>query len=78
MRRHCAQSSFAQLGLNDVTELYVEDRNESNDRAKLEALEGVQAVFFSGGDQLRIMSQIGGTPIFDPVLEIYKSGDVEH
>lgn len=70
------QSSFAQLGVSEVTELYVEDRNEANDGAKLDALEDVQAVFFSGGDQLRITSQIGGTPIFDRVLEIYKSGGV--
>jgi cyanophycinase len=70
------QTSFAELGVSEVTELYVEDRLEASDEAKLAALDEVQAVFFSGGDQLRITSQIGGTPIFDRVLDIYRNGGV--
>ncbi|MFD2646613.1 cyanophycinase [Devosia albogilva] len=70
------QASFAELGVGHVTELYVEDRTEANDEAKLKALDDVQAVFFSGGDQLRITSQIGGTPVVDRVMEIYRSGGV--
>jgi cyanophycinase len=70
------QASFAALGVRQVTELYVEDRTEANDEAKLKALDGVEAVFFSGGDQLRITSQIGGTPIFERVMEIYRAGGV--
>jgi cyanophycinase len=34
------------------------------------------AVFFSGGDQLRITSQIGDTPIDERVHEIYETGGV--
>jgi cyanophycinase len=70
------QASFAKLGIEDVTELYVEDRNEANQAEKLKQLDGVEAVFFSGGDQLRITSQIGDTPIDDRVHEIYESGGV--
>ena len=70
------QSSFAELGIGEVTELYVEDRLEASDEAKLKALDQVEAVFFSGGDQLRITSQIGGTPIFDRVVAIYNNGGV--
>ena len=70
------QESFAALGVTEVTELYVEDRLEAVDEAKLKALDDVNAVFFSGGDQLRITSQIGGTPIFDRVVEIYKAGGI--
>lgn len=70
------QQSFADLGVGEVTELYVEDRMEAGDEAKLKALDEVEAVFFSGGDQLRITSQIGGTPIFDRVMDIYRNGGV--
>ncbi len=70
------QASFGELGVNDVTELYVEDRTEAADPEKLKALENVQAVFFSGGDQLRITSQIGDTPICDRVHEIFAAGGV--
>jgi cyanophycinase len=70
------QDSFAELGVKEVTEFYVKDRTEARSPEKMKALEGVQAVFFSGGDQLRITSQIGGTPIFDRIFEIYKAGGV--
>jgi len=70
------QQSFAELGVGEVTELYVEDRMEASEPAKLRALDEIEAVFFSGGDQLRITSQIGGTPIFDRVMEIYRSGGI--
>lgn len=70
------QASFGELGITQVTELYIDDREEARHDDKLKALEGVNAVFFSGGDQLRITSQIGGTPIYDRVLEIYENGGV--
>jgi cyanophycinase len=70
------RGSFAKLGVTDVRELYVRDVSEARSRENIKLLEGVQAVFFSGGDQLRITSQIGGTPVFDRILEIYKAGGV--
>ncbi|HZG67828.1 MAG TPA: cyanophycinase, partial [Herpetosiphonaceae bacterium] len=39
-------------------------------------LDGAAGVFFSGGDQLRISSQIGDTPIELRVREIHESGGV--
>jgi cyanophycinase len=70
------QASFAELGVADVTELYVKDRTEARNEESLKTLDGVRAIFFSGGDQLRITSQIGGTPVFDRVNEIYATGGV--
>lgn len=70
------QASFGELGITEVTELYVDDREEARHADKLKALEGVDAIFFSGGDQLRITSQIGGTPLYDRILEIYECGGV--
>lgn len=68
------QASFAELGVTEVTELYVEDRTEAASPEKLAALDGVEAVFFSGGDQLRITSQIGDTAIESRVHEIFQNG----
>jgi cyanophycinase len=70
------QKSFGELGIGEVTELYLEDRIEAADPEKLNALRDVKAVFFSGGDQLRITSQIGGTPIFERIRQIYEEGGV--
>ncbi len=68
------QASFADLSVGEVVELYVEDRHEALQPEKLKALEGVNAVFFSGGDQLRITSQIGDTPIYERIHEIFSKG----
>lgn len=70
------QAAFGELGINQVSELYVQDRAEAGDEAKLGVLDDVTAVFFSGGDQLRITSQIGGTPVLQRVMDIYACGGV--
>jgi cyanophycinase len=70
------QKAFADLGIEDLVELYVEDRAETLDPEKLRLLDGAAGVFFSGGDQLRISSQIGDTPIEQRVREIHDRGGV--
>ena len=70
------QASFGDLGIPDVKELYIKDRIEAAHRDKISALDDVNAIFFSGGDQLRITSQIGDTPLFERVREIYDNGGV--
>jgi cyanophycinase len=62
--------------VKSVEELYIEDRADAVQAEKLKLLDGVQAVFFSGGDQLCITSQIGDAPIFDRVHDIYRSGGI--
>jgi cyanophycinase len=68
------QKAFADLGVRDLVELYVKDRAETLDPEKLRTLDGAAGVFFSGGDQLRISSQIGDTPIEQRVREIHEHG----
>jgi cyanophycinase len=70
------KDAFDKLGVHELTHLYVEDRAESADPEKLKQFEGVHGVFFSGGDQLRISSQIGDTPFETRIHEIYKNGGV--
>jgi cyanophycinase len=68
------QKAFADLGVTDLVELYVNDRGETHNEGKLSVLEGAAGVFFSGGDQLRIASQIGDTPIERRVRAIHEAG----
>lgn len=70
------QKAFASLGVTDLVELYIEDRAETHSAEKLALLDGAAGVFFSGGDQLRISSQIGDTPIEARIREIWRSGGV--
>src|SRR5688500_3421904 len=68
------QKAFADLGVDELVELYVEDRAEAGDRDKLRVLDDAAGIFFSGGDQLRITSQIGDSGIEAKVRRIFERG----
>jgi cyanophycinase len=68
------RDAFADLGLGELVELYVEDREEAADREKLEVLDDAAGIFFTGGDQLRITSQIGDSGIEARVRRLYARG----
>ena len=70
------QKAFGALGLTDLVELYVEDRVEAQEAGKLAVLDDAAGVFFTGGDQLRISSQIGDTPLERRVRAIHELGGV--
>jgi cyanophycinase len=68
------QDAFEGLGVGELVELYVEDRAETLSNQALAALDGAAGVFFTGGDQLRISSQIGDTPVEHRIREIHAKG----
>jgi cyanophycinase len=65
---------FRGLGVRHVANLGVRTREEAKDKKNVSILDDANAVFFTGGDQLKITSQIGDTPIFNRVREIYRAG----
>jgi cyanophycinase len=67
---------FSELGVDDVVELKVRNRCEAADEEKIRCLDGAAALFFTGGDQLKITSQIGDTPICKELHSIYMDGGV--
>jgi cyanophycinase len=68
--------AFADLGIGELVELYVEDRAEAHSPEKLDVLDDAAGVFFSGGDQLRITSQIGDTAVEAKVRRLWERGGV--
>ncbi len=70
------EKAFGDLELGDLVELYVNDRAEAGDRDKLAAIDDATGIFFSGGDQLRITSQIGDTGIEAKVRALFERGGV--
>lgn len=67
---------FEELGVTDLVELYVENRDQAHDKGKLALLEGAAGVYFTGGDQLRITSQMGDTPLERRIYELHREGAV--
>ena len=68
------RKAFRGLGVDDLVEIYVDERAESWDADKLSPFENAAGVFFTGGDQLRLSSQIGDTPIERSVRRLYERG----
>jgi cyanophycinase len=68
------QGVFHRLGVKNIVHLAVANREEALGPQALEPLKNVTTVFFTGGDQLKITSKLGGTPIHDRIQEIFDHG----
>ena len=66
--------AFAALGVTNLAELYVHERGETREARFAELLDDAAGIFFTGGDQLRISSQIGDTPIEHMVRALHARG----
>lgn len=67
---------FKELGVKKLSHLDVVHRQESVDHKAYNAVKDASAVFFTGGDQLKITSELGGTLILDRIIDIYKKGGI--
>jgi cyanophycinase len=65
---------FHKLGVVEVEALDIRTRDEAADEKNLEKIVGARVIFFTGGDQLRITSQIGDSPMFRCMHELYHNG----
>jgi cyanophycinase len=68
------ESLFRGLGVRHVHHLQIEERAEGSSVRAMKTLEEATAVFFTGGDQTRITSTIGDTPVFSRIYEIFAEG----
>ena len=67
--------AFSYLGATNVDVLNIERREQAMDPEVLERLRVADVVMFTGGDQLRLTSILGGTPFQDIILDKYKNED---
>ena len=65
--------AFNYLGAENADVLYIEKREQASEEAFLERLRKADIVMFTGGDQLRLSSILGGTPFHDLLLDKYKN-----
>lgn len=67
--------AFSFLGAENVEVLNIQKREDATTDENLTRIIKADVVFFTGGDQLRLTSIIGGTPIHDKILEKYQNED---
>lgn len=70
------EKAFRSLGVKHLYNLEISARDEARVPSKIKILDDAAGVFFTGGDQIKITSQIGDTPIFKRIREIYDDGGV--
>ena len=70
------ESAFRALGVPHVYRLDIGSREDASSPRAMRILEGATGVFFTGGDQLKITSQVGDTPMYSRVQEIFEHGGV--
>jgi cyanophycinase len=54
---------FADLGAGDVTVMDFDTRRDCHEPGRLRRIEDATGIFFTGGNQLRLTTLLGGTPV---------------
>ncbi|MFZ5985577.1 MAG: cyanophycinase [Bacillota bacterium] len=67
---------FESLGLSDIDVLNIDSRDDANLNENAERIKKAGGIFFTGGDQLRITSILGGTKANSALHEVYSKGIV--
>jgi cyanophycinase len=65
---------FNGLGVINIKGLNIKERSDSLNKENIQIIEQASLIFFTGGDQLRITSLVGGTPIYDALKEASERG----
>lgn len=65
---------FSELGVESVKIFKISTRQEAMDQKVIEAVEECSLVFFSGGDQLRLVATLGGTPLAQSIRRMNAKG----
>jgi cyanophycinase len=65
---------FKELGVKRIQQMDARRRQDLLTDELRSLLDGARAVFFGGGDQLKITSRLGGTQLCESVRELYQRG----
>jgi cyanophycinase len=67
---------FKRMGLTKMEVMDIRTRDQAQLEANVKKVERSSVIFFTGGDQLRITSQMADTPVYRCMQEIYAKGGV--
>ena len=67
--------ALAYLGCENADVMHITRREEAMEESILERLKAADVVFFTGGDQLRLTSILGGTKFHDILIDKYLHSD---
>ena len=67
--------AFEYLGAKNVNVLHIEKREQALEVDTINKVKQADVIMFTGGDQLRLTSILGGTPVHDEIIRKYKEED---
>lgn len=67
---------FSRLGVKNIQVVDINNREIANDDEICKQIEDSNGIFFTGGDQLRITSILGGTKAHAEIKRVYEKGGV--
>ncbi|MCX7781555.1 MAG: cyanophycinase [Negativicutes bacterium] len=70
------RAMFRDLGAASTSILFIGNREAANDRNQVSELENATGIFFTGGDQLRLTSILGGSRVDMAIRAAYRRGTV--
>ncbi|MDS0528284.1 cyanophycinase [Clostridium sp. SHJSY1] len=65
---------FSELGVKNIKILDISNREDAFNTENIDLIKKSSLIFFTGGDQLRITSLIGGSPTYDFLKQAGKQG----
>ena len=65
---------FSDFGMADVSFFHQKERADADDPKLLDALDVADGLFFTGGNQLKLVTLLGGTAVDRKIHERYQSG----
>lgn len=68
------REAFGRLGVKHIEVVDIRTREQALAGEGLDKLDNASVLFFTGGDQLRITSQMGGTPVMDHIFALHEAG----
>lgn len=75
-RWHAYHHVFTALGVSTLTQLDHRSRADAFDPLHLAPIDQATAIFITGGDQVQLVSRIGGTPIESALHRAYQRGAI--
>jgi cyanophycinase len=67
--------AFNHLDAKNIGVLFIEKREQANEQEVIDRIKKADVVMFTGGDQLRLTSILGGTEMHSVILVKYKNED---
>lgn len=68
------KKAFGDLGVKNIDILDISNREDAYKKENEDLIRNASLIFFTGGDQLRITSLVGGSPVYDALKFVAENG----